>query len=411
MGMPVDGERSGPRIVGCAIVRDEARFLSEALVSMRSLCDRIVVVDTGSRDDTRRIAAEGADVVADLPFDDDFSAARNHALSLVDRADWILFLDADERLLPAEAAALRTLIAQTPPEVGGLRLTRFNFFPTGGFYVSDELRVFRFRPDVRFEGTVGESVSGALHRADLRVESVPVLLTHVGHCRPRVERDRKARRYIAAMQAEVADGSGRPLLLGYVGVNLRILGEVGEARKWTERALRAEPDNPTLWMFHGHVLRATEEPDVALEAYHHGVELSGGRHPALLTMAGLCHAAAGRPDRAAELFQRVLDLSPHRVHALINLGMLAEAQGDYERAEQLYTRAGERYPDLFVEEPAGRLDFESFYTMMYDTPATYAGLARHLAFARAARSGGVIPRAVTVGPLRRGPAEAAATSS
>jgi len=336
--------------------------------------------------------------VSEFPFDGDFSAARNHALSLIDEADWVVFLDADERLLPAEAEALRIAIATVPDTVGGLRLVRYNFFPTGGFYVSEELRAFRFRPDVRFEGVIGDSVVGSLTRAGLSVSSVPVLLTHVGHCRPKIERDRKALRYIDAMQRELSGGSGRPQLIGYVGVNLRILGRLGEAREWTERGVRADPGNPTLWLFHGHVLRATETADSALRMYERGLEVDGD-HPALLNMAGLCHAAAGRLARAAALFDRLLNRYPHFVHPLINLGMLAESQGDYEEAEAWYLAAGQRYPDLFTEEPAGNLEFDTLYRMMYDTHPNYAGLARHLAFVRAARDGAVAPRRIVVRPF------------
>ena len=51
----------GDRVAGCMIVRDEERFVRDGIASLRRVCDSVIVVDTGSTDDTPRIAAEHAD--------------------------------------------------------------------------------------------------------------------------------------------------------------------------------------------------------------------------------------------------------------------------------------------------------------------------------------------------------------
>ena len=65
--------------------------------SIRPVCDEIVVVDTGSTDDTVAVAESFGAVVAHRPWDDDFAAARNRALDLA-TGEWILYIDADEQL-------------------------------------------------------------------------------------------------------------------------------------------------------------------------------------------------------------------------------------------------------------------------------------------------------------------------
>jgi glycosyltransferase involved in cell wall biosynthesis len=77
------------------IVRNEARCLARCLASVRPWVDEMVVLDTGSTDTTREIAAAGGARVAQAAWRDDFSAARNQALALTD-ARWRLVLDADE---------------------------------------------------------------------------------------------------------------------------------------------------------------------------------------------------------------------------------------------------------------------------------------------------------------------------
>ncbi len=108
----------------CMIVKDEERNLPRCLQSVRGLADELIIIDTGSADATRSIAARyGAEV---FPFDFatvDFAAARNCALSRA-RGQWILMLDADEILDPAGGPMIETLVALN--ENAGYFLERHN---------------------------------------------------------------------------------------------------------------------------------------------------------------------------------------------------------------------------------------------------------------------------------------------
>src|ERR1700733_750270 len=95
----------------CMIVRDEEAMLGDCLASVRGVVDDVVVVDTGSRDATKRIAVEGGARVFDFVGCDDFAAARNESPRHA-RGQWVLVLDADERLAPGSAAVLRATLAR-----------------------------------------------------------------------------------------------------------------------------------------------------------------------------------------------------------------------------------------------------------------------------------------------------------
>src|SRR5215469_8478565 len=82
----------------CMIVRNEERFLADALESVRGVVDEINIVDTGSTDSTVEIATRYGANVVHRTWCNDFSWARNEALAMATRR-WILVLDADERLL------------------------------------------------------------------------------------------------------------------------------------------------------------------------------------------------------------------------------------------------------------------------------------------------------------------------
>ena len=87
----------------CMIVRNEEKVLARCLESVRGCVDEIVIVDTGSSDATKEIAARYTDRIYDFEWIDDFSAARNYAFEQA-TGDYLLGLDADDVLLPADAA-------------------------------------------------------------------------------------------------------------------------------------------------------------------------------------------------------------------------------------------------------------------------------------------------------------------
>jgi glycosyltransferase involved in cell wall biosynthesis len=92
------------------IARNEEAFIANALHSVKGEVDEIIVVDTGSSDNTRQIAEECGATIYDFKWENDFSKARNFAKSMA-KSDWILFLDADECLAKDDLKDLKKVIA------------------------------------------------------------------------------------------------------------------------------------------------------------------------------------------------------------------------------------------------------------------------------------------------------------
>jgi len=109
-----------PRLSVLIVARNEAHNLSGCLASTRWADERVVVVDSASRDDTLEVAEREADVVAVRTFDD-FASQRNAALCLAS-GDWVLSVDADERVTPALAAEIRRVIASPAIAFSGFRV-------------------------------------------------------------------------------------------------------------------------------------------------------------------------------------------------------------------------------------------------------------------------------------------------
>jgi glycosyltransferase involved in cell wall biosynthesis len=166
-------------LTAALIVRDEAHHLPDCLTSLRDVVDDIVVVDTGSVDDSPAIAAAHGARVYHRAWDGDFAAARNAALDRCE-SEWILYIDADERLDPVQRPAVEELLSDAP-EVAFRLLLR----PWAGATPYREYRLWRNDPRIRFEGVIHEKVVPAIHavgEADNRPIGVcDLLLIHVGY--------------------------------------------------------------------------------------------------------------------------------------------------------------------------------------------------------------------------------------
>ena len=166
-------------VAAALIVRDEAHHLPDCLTSIRKAVDDIVVVDTGSVDESPAIAAAYGARVYHRPWDGDFAAARNAALDHCE-SEWILYIDADERLDPVERPAVAALLADAP-EVAFRLLLR----PWAGATPYLEYRLWRNDPRIRFEGVIHEKVVPAIY-AVAETDNRPIgvcdlLLNHVGY--------------------------------------------------------------------------------------------------------------------------------------------------------------------------------------------------------------------------------------
>lgn len=97
----------------CMIVKDEAKNLPRALASAKDIADEIIVIDTGSGDDTPMIAEAAGAKVNFLMWGDDFAAARNVSLEQATQ-DWVLVLDADETLTNPGRELIQSIKAEKP---------------------------------------------------------------------------------------------------------------------------------------------------------------------------------------------------------------------------------------------------------------------------------------------------------
>lgn len=140
----------------CIISRDEEKNIGRCLKSIKVIADEIIVVDTGSTDNTVDIAKSLGAKVINLKWSNDFGEARNKSIENATK-DWILFLDCDEELDYSEAINVKKLISKGEDKEGYyLRLINIS----KGIRKDDSIvmRIFRNNIKYRFKGRIHERI-------------------------------------------------------------------------------------------------------------------------------------------------------------------------------------------------------------------------------------------------------------
>lgn len=161
----------------CLIVKNEEATLGRCLNSVAGVTDEIIIVDTGSTDTTKAIAAEFTDKIYDFAWINDFAAARNFAFDQATQ-DYVLWLDADDVLLPEDREAFLQLKLTLSPDVDVVNMPYYLSFNSQG-KVTRQLRRNRLvkrERNYRWVGAVHEylAVYGKIDNVDVAVSHKPL---------------------------------------------------------------------------------------------------------------------------------------------------------------------------------------------------------------------------------------------
>lgn len=195
----------------CMIVKNEEATLGRCLDSVAAVFDEIVIVDTGSTDATRDVAARFGARVVEFPWIDDFAAARNFAFAQ-GGCEYLMWLDADDVLLPQDRDKLLTLKSTLDPAVDAVSMLYHTAFDAAGNVMASNRRIRIVRRSKNFTWV------GAVHEDLVSNENFTFLDTDivVTHRKPDSETG-PSRRNLGILEKLIASGDGvRPVdILNY----------------------------------------------------------------------------------------------------------------------------------------------------------------------------------------------------
>ncbi len=339
------------------IVRNEADLLPGFLQHAAPWADEISVVDTGSDDGSPLIAERAGCKVAHFAWRDDFAAARNESLRLC-ACDWILVLDADERIDPGDWVRLRQLAAgmhdvcyrfTTRNYSNAEHLSGFTYCAPGdphargfaGWSPSVKVRLFPNGAGARFDGAIHELVNESLERAGLRLVAAGVPIHHYPLLRPPERVLAKQALYLRLGREKAAGRSTDPQAHVELGRQLVEMGDLLAAVAAYRDALRLAPRSAQILRELGATLFCIDRHAEARRALELAVEFEPGMADAWRNL-GVIHAYAGAWDAAFPCFEEAVRLEPanavlheYLAEALHQLGRAEEAAAARARAQDL----------------------------------------------------------------------------
>jgi len=331
------------------IVRDEERFLAEALESVRGVVDEICIVDTGSQDRTPEIARSAGARVREIAWEDDFAKARNAALEMATRR-WIFVLDADERLAPRSRDVLAA-IAACPAYLTGFWVRCFNFaedYKGTGAMSHALVRLFPNHERIRYRNRVHEIVALDGSQAGIQAVRCAIDIIHLGYTEAVMRERRKGERNLAMTQAALKSDPADPFNWYNYAASALLAGQAAAARAALEKMRELVLE------------RAARRPDGGVQAFV----------PNGLSMLATQYLAESQPARAEELAREILRIAPTLPDAHFLLGKALAAQRRFKDARDAFAAAiktgadSARHPLVDNEVPLWKAHSEIGATLM-----------------------------------------------
>jgi glycosyltransferase involved in cell wall biosynthesis len=220
----------------CLIVKDEESCIERCLKSVRNHADEIVVVDTGSSDNTVKLSKKYADRIESFKWNDDFSAARNFSLECA-KHDFVFVIDADETVKSWDEKAVAGFIEKNDKNsVGSVEIISMFDDDTAQkkniFYAN---RLFN-RRYFRYSGTIHEQISNLTDDA-INSTDVKIALSHSGYTSGEIARKNKIARNIGMLKKALEQNAGDCYLLFQLGKSYEMDKNYAEALNVFKKAV------------------------------------------------------------------------------------------------------------------------------------------------------------------------------
>lgn len=302
-----------PTISLCMIVKNEEEHLPNALNSVKNAVDEIIIVDTGSTDNTVEIAKSFGAKVYFYEWNDDFASARNEALKHA-TCDWILSMDADDEMNVNDLLRLKEYLRETDalgfsiPIFSEIVDTSLNIKNTSVNYL---VRIFKNDPRIKFSRRIHEFVDQSIFDIGGKIERIDIPVFH----------------------------------RGYTDQNT-LNKKLERNRRLVELALKENPQDHTLWVYLGKTYCILNDLEKAEECYRRAIRLVEGKENRYVTLFFLQSAyvdlalllSKDRMEEALELFNKAIKIDPNFPDTYYYIGMAYYNKGMFKEAYESFKK-------------------------------------------------------------------------
>lgn len=193
------------KLSACIIAKNEEKNIEKCIGSISKIVDEIILIDTGSTDNTIKIAQKLGAKIYFYEWIDDFSAARNYALSKA-KGDWIIFLDADEYLRKDDDQKLKKILGKISNKgIDAVSSLLINYDTDNKIKQNTlpVIRIFKRTPDIFYVGAIHENLKHKSRKIITFNARNEVAIFHTGYSPSEFERKGKVRRNLNLLYQEL----------------------------------------------------------------------------------------------------------------------------------------------------------------------------------------------------------------
>lgn len=330
----------------CMIVKNEQATLSKCLESVQDVVDEMVILDTGSTDQTVEIAEKFGANVPQFEWGDDFAEARNEALKYV-TGDWVLVLDADEVLNKKVAPQIKEAIEKDENLV--VNLVRHEIGSSQSPY-SLVSRLFRKHPEVNFSrpyhAIIDDSVSELLKKeSHWKIVDLPAITVfHYGYTPGAIASLDKYNRAQQAMENFIKENPNDPYTCSKLGALYAQIGKEKQAIKLFKQGLKSnKADTHVLYELHyhlGNLLSKQEEKEKAIKHFQKAIDqpIMAPLKLGAYNNIGVVLQSMGDYKNAAQAYETTLKIDPSFITGYYNFAMTLSAMGKLADAVAIYEK-------------------------------------------------------------------------
>lgn len=339
-----------PKLSLCLIAKDEEQFINRCLKSVGGLASEIILLDTGSQDQTINIAKEYGAKIFCIPWPGDFSKARNIAQSHA-TGQWILILDADEELDCESKAVVEQLIQgehvcyyvnrrhyflgvdDTSGKVGFHKTQHGDEYS----YLQEtrDLRLFPNDPKIQFSGRLHEGIEESAWGQGYKTLESSIVVHHYGPLKSKSEQANKLAHYLELSRLKWEESFGSWKAAIEYAQALQESGQSAEGLKLLIGLSSTEPSSPEFWYFLGKMQSAVSEHENAIASFAKAIELGPTYYPSYFGL-GSSLLQIGHFDDAAACLAEAVRLDPANPNIWVALGMSQNKRGKTEEANRCF---------------------------------------------------------------------------